>query len=673
METAQKTILEYMDSLRNSKGISVEERLEALDAAVADCSSFVDADEWIASFVADCYQASGNGTSAREWLQKACDIILDNADTGAISGSDAGTDTTKDAIWVVPENTTKFIAPTTSSTVIDGLTVYWPETTTVDEQLMVAGLNTWWIKSSLDLIQESYGISFTDKDVFVNSITVSFANEPGVGYLAYVTAYEDDETGRARNLQLVVNTGYCKNLDPNDVNGKTNAEDNIGYIDRIIAHEMTHAVMMANVLATNEMTGFVIEGLAELTHGVDDDWRTCILDLAQDAGALSSALQLGDISSDDINIYPGGYMALRYLAKQGAQAFVDTSDIYYGAGGGRTSLQVKSRTAADIVLSSREDTIYASSVVTVNASAAAGSVVLVGNTNDNLLQGGTSASALWGGGSSRDTLQGGSGTDTFWYAAGDGEDTVTSFDSSRDVLKFYAGGFDSYKTSGDDLVFTLGGDSLTLQNKAASRVAIETGGTTFDCWFAHTSQADSVIFSTDINLYVGSAGATDTLLVTSRTDNVINLQSQQDIWYLDIDIVDATNAMGQQILIGSADRSSTLIGGTGSTAFWGGSKDDDILQGGSGKNTFWYGTGDGEDTITRSSVSDVLYIYSADFACTSAAVQDGNLVIAGQQGDSLTIKGWTETAGVNTLRLADSSEYHIYRANDGTIGTRRIK
>ena len=220
----------------------------------------------------------------------------------------------------------------------------------------------------------------------------------------------------------------------------------------------------------------------------------------------------------------------------------------------------------------------------------------------------------------------------------------------------------------DDLAATDAGGAVV---KDADSVVPELGTAVLPEGAA--SIIDGLTFSTDINLYVGSAAATDTLLVTGSKASIINLQSQQDIWYLDIDIVDATNAMGQQILIGSADRSSTLIGGTGSTAFWGGSKEGDILQGGSGKNTFWYGTGDGQDTITRSSAGDVLYIYSADFACTSVTVQNGNLVIAGQQGDSLTIKGWTEIAGVNTLRLADSSEYHIYRANDGTIGTRRIQ
>ena len=49
------------------------------------------------------------------------------------------------------------------------------------------------------------------------------------------------------------------------------SEDATFYLDRILAHEMTHAVMVINVDDFDNLPQFISEGTAELTHGIVDN------------------------------------------------------------------------------------------------------------------------------------------------------------------------------------------------------------------------------------------------------------------------------------------------------------------------------------------------------------------------------------------------------------------
>ncbi len=66
------------------------------------------------------------------------------------------------------------------------------------------------------------------------------------------------------------------------------------------------------------MPKFIKEGTAELTHGIDDKRPYSIQQLAKNADSLSSVINLeNEYTSGDYS-YAGGYMLLRYLAKQSA-------------------------------------------------------------------------------------------------------------------------------------------------------------------------------------------------------------------------------------------------------------------------------------------------------------------------------------------------------------------
>ena len=73
------------------------------------------------------------------------------------------------------------------------------------------------------------------------------ADEGASGTLAYVTNWSVG--GTASRLQLTVNMHYYNNLDTSIWTGASSVNGAVE-LDRVIAHEMTHALMAANILPT---------------------------------------------------------------------------------------------------------------------------------------------------------------------------------------------------------------------------------------------------------------------------------------------------------------------------------------------------------------------------------------------------------------------------------------
>ena len=67
---------------------------------------------------------------------------------------------------------------------------------------------------------------------------------------------------------MAINKAYYNNFVNTDSNGES-PEGEV-YLDRTIAHELTHAVMMAKVNNYWDLPQFITEGTTELTHGIDD-------------------------------------------------------------------------------------------------------------------------------------------------------------------------------------------------------------------------------------------------------------------------------------------------------------------------------------------------------------------------------------------------------------------
>ena len=318
--TPQEVIKKFMSALdkTNKKGIA------AVDEAVRASSNFGSMSEVIAKMVEDCKQVN----KADHFLRDKCGIILDNADTGAITGWDAGTSIVKTAETVVNE-VGAVQTFTGSSFNVKGLTIHVPPAQNQVQQNIINGLYTWWTKKALDLIEQSYGSDyrFDNPNASVRDMTVEFVSSNSSA-LALVGSTYNVSNGRAVALTLRINMKYYNDLRADNVDGATDFnQGNIraGYLDRTLAHEFTHAVMSANIDHFNDLPAYLKEGTAEMTHGISDERCIDMESLAGDANKLLQALVI-EPDADKVHVagvnapsYAGGFMLLNYFAKVAAK------------------------------------------------------------------------------------------------------------------------------------------------------------------------------------------------------------------------------------------------------------------------------------------------------------------------------------------------------------------
>ena len=292
----------------------------AVDSAVRACSDFGSLDELIDQFIADCE----NAESGDVFLKNYCGIDLDNDDTGAITGWDAGGSTVKTKKTIVNETSEleNFVG---TGFVVDGLTVKLNDdfrALTPTQRQIVQGLKTWWTSEPLRLIAESYGENFSfgaQSSATVKELDVEFLSRPNNSNLALIKS--SSINGRTTKLTLQINMAYYDEI--SDADGRS-ARKGTSYLDRVLAHEFTHAVMAANIDNFADLPAYVKEGTAELTHGIDDERQLDLVKMVENPEtlrqALSAATSTEEVSFSGLNApsYAAGYIFFRYLAKQAA-------------------------------------------------------------------------------------------------------------------------------------------------------------------------------------------------------------------------------------------------------------------------------------------------------------------------------------------------------------------
>ncbi|MBS4195482.1 flagellinolysin [Lederbergia citri] len=164
------------------------------------------------------------------------------------------------------------------------------------------------LEQSENRIQEFYGLGNDPNQEKIN-MNVSFVNEPGQSYLAYVSYYVNNSTQQGYNLSLVVNEAYFNEI------GWPDGGSYPMYLDRTIAHELTHA-MMATSMRFGEMPKWFKEGTAEFIEGGDE---RLLADLSyHGVNGIINAFGNGTDSSwkGKSLDYSAGYLATRYLHEQ---------------------------------------------------------------------------------------------------------------------------------------------------------------------------------------------------------------------------------------------------------------------------------------------------------------------------------------------------------------------
>ena len=114
---------------------------------------------------------------------------------------------------------------------------------------------------------------------------------------------------------------YYDSVDTTNPNGTASATKM--YLDRTLAHEFVHAAMAANITDFNSLPKWFKEGgSAEIVQGADNRGGT-IVDLLQNPARLEATLN--GTSDEGTDVYAGGFLAMRYMAKATVDAGKATS------------------------------------------------------------------------------------------------------------------------------------------------------------------------------------------------------------------------------------------------------------------------------------------------------------------------------------------------------------
>ena len=348
---------------------------------------------------------------------------------------------------------------------------------------MLRGLENYWLDGAFKLAYDSFGLDFNGK-----MLNIMFGINVPYDADTTPTEYTDLEAVfPVDSINMYLDSVYRSSLDPSDTNGKAySASGNIRmYVDRLIAHEMIHAVMFAAGLFKDNMPEFFTEGVAELNQGVDDyngTRTTRLLALADDSERLTNALAF-EAGTGTADAYPAGHMFLRYLLHQSLPtqvaigtgttpelfAYTGGEEILSGAATGSqvnlaSNIGFTATTASgdDLIVSTTTGNLIvrdargkllnfanesgtvvsrsymADAAGTVDGRGLSGYEFIAGANNvNNALIAGDGGAQLWGGVYGNDELFGGNGADVFVAGVACGNDTIYNA-ASNDIINLSA-------------------------------------------------------------------------------------------------------------------------------------------------------------------------------------------------------------------------------------------
>ena len=608
----------FMAALDNSNKNS---SIDMLDEAIKACSNFEGINDAVNHFLYDASIAS----SASDFLTNYCGIIVGGNDTGAITGSDAGGSTAKNGSDIVPETGNIDTGFTDTSFTSNGLTLTLGssyDSSSDAHKTIWQALKTWWVDGALNLISDSYGSNYgfsTASSATIKEITVQFTTDSSSSALASVGHTYDTGNGRAASLTLNINMHYYSGVTSTSINSnKDGASGSSGsmYLDRVLAHEFTHAVMAANINWFSALPLWIIEGMAELTHGIDDV-RGSISILANNTSLLTNVVKSMSNDSKDYTsdyAYSGGFMFLRWLAKN-----YNSGDVLYGTeyndndtkqGKGKSKKLYRS-----INNTGNNKTIYA----------------LAGN--DKITNSGSYVTVV--GGTGNDTINLNGSSETVVYSSGDGKDVLIGFGES-DSISIAAGAITTSTLKKNNVILTVGKGTITLNDAKGQLLNV---------------------IDADGNLSTKMYGKGTVTVQGFNTNDTIEGWAKADS-------------------LNGANGDDTLIGGKGNDSLTGGSGADIFYYAkGHGKDVITDYTA-GEDVIVLDGVSvtkSALVKKSATdmtFTVTKGSIRVNNAV-----GNRITFKDTSnntllsQTFGTSYMNVTNSDFATINTAIDATVLT----
>lgn len=167
----------------------------------------------------------------------------------------------------------------------------------LDQRAVLNALKGFWISEGEQRVFDAFGLTADGAE-----LEITFTNDSSSQALASVSG-TSGAGGKIFDQVLNVNLAYF------DASTLPNGGSTPQYTDRVIAHEMAHAVM-GRTMNFAGLPSWFIEGTAEAVQGADER-------LAGDtAGGTNTAAILAAFTADDVSAsagYSGGYAAVRYM------------------------------------------------------------------------------------------------------------------------------------------------------------------------------------------------------------------------------------------------------------------------------------------------------------------------------------------------------------------------
>lgn len=196
------------------------------------------------------------------------------------------------------------------------------------EERIVYGLKSGWIEESENMIQTVFGLSPSSRSISV----VLETGTPG-DTLAFVSTgwSVGGNTATITNMELHIELADFSPSTGESGENTLTAGGSGMYNDRIIAHEMVHAIM-ADAMGDDfyDMPTWFKEGAAEFIHGADERIKIDVAAAIAGGGSVQTIVDRavglinGDAWAGNSADYSASYLAVKYIASQlGGNSFSD--------------------------------------------------------------------------------------------------------------------------------------------------------------------------------------------------------------------------------------------------------------------------------------------------------------------------------------------------------------
>lgn len=314
---------------------------------------------------------------------------------------------------------------------------------------------------------------------------------------------------------------------------------------------------------------------------------------------------------------------INYINKDGQELNYPEVPVSVNSAGTGVTLKSNYKTELFDVNTSSYVSEYSKVLKTIDGSAVTQDLEIVGNAKANRIFGSSNDDTIWGG-KGNDTLTGGEGSDVFAFNSGDGKDVITDYTEGEDVIQFASGNVSNVKTSGKNVIFTVGKGTVTVKDGKGKTIT-----------YVDADGEEQIYPSAPY--YVSGETVILTKDYSAKTFDLSNDSDLREVYNIDAARVDA------DLVVKGDNKANMIVCSGGANTIYGG-KGNDTINGGDGSNLYVYNSGDGNDLILDWGAGDVVSIASGTKSGSVKVVDDtviftigkGKISMQGAAGERLT-------------------------------------